>query len=91
MPSMMAPLKPLTNFKFKHFFSLIFVNPFFSSKSIVEETSIVLPHSLEFQNGGSKSLFTTSVSSSSILVGAKKLISLDFDHIVPKTKKAMNG
>jgi hypothetical protein len=52
----------------------------------VAKTSILLPPSLELQGGSSKSLFTTGVSFSSILVGAKKPISFYFDHIVPKTK-----
>jgi hypothetical protein len=87
MPSLMIALKPPTNFKFKHFFSLVFINHSSSSKSIVAKTSILLPPSLELQDGSSKSLFTTSVSFSSILVGAEKPISFYFDHIVPKTKK----
>ncbi len=52
------------------------------------KTSIFLPPSLELQDGSRKSLFTTGASSTSIIVGVEKLISLDFDHIVPKTKKA---
>jgi hypothetical protein len=88
MPSIMAPLKPPTNFKFKRFFSLVLVNPFSSSKSIVAKTSILLPPSSKFQDGSTKSLFTTGASSSSIVVGVEKPISLDFDHIVPNTKKA---
>jgi len=46
----MAPLKPLTNFKFKHIFSLVPVNPSSSSKFIVAKTSILLPPSLELQD-----------------------------------------
>ncbi len=52
------------------------------------KTSIFLPPSLELQDGSRKSLFTTGASSTSIIVGVEKLISLNFDHIVPKTKKA---
>jgi hypothetical protein len=48
----------------------------------VAETSILLPHSLELQDGSSKSLFIISVFSLST-IGAKKPISLDFDNIVP--------
>jgi len=82
MPPLMVPLKPLINFKFKHFFFLVLVDPSSSSRSIVAETSILLPHSLELQDGSSKSLFIISVFSLST-IGAKKPISLDFDNIVP--------
>jgi hypothetical protein len=82
----MGPLKPPTNFKFKHFFPLVLINPSSSSKSIVAKTNILLPPSLEIQDGSIKSLFTIGASSSSILVGVEKPISLDFNHIVPKTK-----
>jgi len=43
---------------------------------------------LELQDGSSKSLFTTKVSSLRIVVNAKKPISLDSNPIVPKPKKA---
>jgi hypothetical protein len=78
----MVPLKPPINFKFKLFFSLVLVNPSSNSRSIVAETSILLLHSLELQDGSSKSLYMTNVFSLST-IGAKKPISLDFDHIVP--------
>jgi hypothetical protein len=89
----MAPLKPLANFKFKHIFSLVLVDPSSSSKFIVAKTSILLPPSLELQDGNSKSLFTTSAFNLGIIVSAKKPISLDYDPIVPKPKKPkrLNG
>jgi hypothetical protein len=83
----MAPLKPLVNFKFKLFIFPVLVDPS-NSKSIVAETNILLPPSLELQDGSNKSLFTTRVSSFYIIVGAKIPISFDFDLIVPKPKKA---
>jgi hypothetical protein len=78
----MAPLKPFTNFKFKHIF-----NSFSSSKFIVTKTRILLPPSLELQNGSSKPLFTTCASNLGIIVGVEKRISLDSNPIVPKPKK----
>ncbi len=84
----MAPLKPPANFKFKHFFSPILVDPSSNSKSIVAKINILLPPSLELQDGSIKSLFTTKVSSVNIIVGVEKPISLDSDPIVLKPKKA---
>ncbi len=49
---------------------------------------VLLPSSLELQNGCNKSLLTTSVSSSSTIVGVEKPISIDSNPIVPKPKKA---
>jgi hypothetical protein len=86
----MAPLKPHVNFKFKHLFFPILVDLFSNSKSIVAKINILLPPSLELQDGSSKSLFTTKVSSVGIIVGVEKPISLDSDPIVPKPKKAKN-
>jgi hypothetical protein len=80
----MAPLKPLVNFKFRHFIFLVLVNPSSNFKSIVAKTNILLPLSLELQDVSSKSLFTTNVSSLGIAIGAEKLISLNSDPIVPK-------
>jgi hypothetical protein len=44
----MAPLKPPMNFKFRHFFSLVFIDLSSDSKSIVAKTNILLPPSLDF-------------------------------------------
>ncbi len=52
------------------------------------KTNILLAPSLELQDGGSKSLFITKVSSLRIIVGVKIPSSLDFNPIVPKPKKA---
>jgi hypothetical protein len=51
------------------------------------ETSILLPPSLELQDGSNKSLFTASVSSLGTIVGAKKPMSL-YSNPIPKLKKA---
>jgi hypothetical protein len=83
----MAPLKPLANFKFKHFP----IDPSSNFKSMMAEISVLLPPSLEPQNGSSKSSVTISASSLGTTVGAKKPISLDFDLIVPKPKNTMKN
>jgi len=54
----------------------------------VAKTRILLPPSLELQDGSSKPLFTTSDSNLSTIVGVEERISLDSDPIVPKPKKA---
>ncbi len=72
----MAPLKPFTNFKFKHIFSLVPINPFSSSQFIVTKTRILLPPSLELQNGSSKPLFTTSASNLGTIVGVENVFHL---------------
>jgi hypothetical protein len=81
----MAPLKPFANFKFKHFP----IDPSSNFKSIMVEISILLPPSLDPQNGSSKSSVTTSASSLGTTIGVKSPISLDFDLIVPKPKNTM--
>jgi hypothetical protein len=82
----MAPLKPLANFKSRHFSFLVPIDPSFSSKSIVAKTSILLAPSL--QDGSSKSLFIVDASSSGTAIGVEELISFDSNPIVPKPKKA---
>ncbi len=81
----MAPLKPPSNFKSKHFSFLILIDPSSSSKFIVAKTSILLPPSL--QDGSSKSLFIVGASSSRTASGVEKLISFYSNPIVPKPKK----
>jgi hypothetical protein len=83
----MAPLKPPANFKFKHFL----VDPSSNSKYIVAKTSILLPPFLKPQNGSNKSLVTTSASSLGTTIGVEKPISIYYDPIVPKPKKAMKA
>jgi hypothetical protein len=80
----MAPLKPLANFKSRHFSFLVPIDPSSSSKSIVAKTSILLAPSL--RGGSSKSLFIVDASSGTT-IGAKEPISFDSNPIVPKPKK----
>jgi hypothetical protein len=81
----MAPLKPLANFKSRHFSFLVPIDPSSSSKSIVAKTSILLAPSL--QDGSSKSLFIVDASFLGTTIGAKEPISFDSNPIVPKPKK----
>jgi hypothetical protein len=80
----MAPLKPLANFKSRHFSFLVPIDPSSSSNSIVAKTSILLAPSL--RGGSSKSLFIVDASSGTT-IGAKEPISFDSNPIVPKPKK----
>jgi hypothetical protein len=54
----------------------------------VSKIIILLPPSLELQDGSSKSLFKVGVSSSCTIVGVEKPISFYSNPIVPKLKKA---
>jgi hypothetical protein len=89
VPFLMAPLKPPTNFKFKHFFSFL-TRHLFLLNIFLHKQQIHAPskqHASLSQDGERSLSIAKGVSSSSIASGVEEHVLLTIDPTCPKPKK----